>query len=397
MARGPAILAPALRLFRAARTRVFRLLLWLRGRLAGPRFHLPMAPWPLATPTDGGPQTIVTYPEGQEPARAIAIYGAVRPADSYFVRVPPEPPALRLRRYSEVVLLPRNFLLSGETGRVLPQTFDLRSVKGRTAMRVERGGPFDHMSRGVLAAPIAVDEPVFVADTIFGGFGHFLLEVLPKMGMLRDAPENVLVATSQPVFQDFFDALGVPARRVLHVKGPAFLRTAYIPDPPVTLSGRFHPLAREVYARLAAIGGQSQLEAQPRIYLSRQKESRRPMLREAELEAMLVRYGFAIVHPQELSAADQIQLVSHAEMIVGLGGSAMHNLVFARPSSKALFIVSRDWHAAIDQVVARADGQFGFVFGEPAAGQHPRTASWTVDFGVIEAALKSHFGIVPMG
>lgn len=58
---------------------------------------------------------------------------------------------------------------------------------------------------------------------------------------------------------------------------------------------------------------------------------------ETELEAMLQNnFNIISVRMEKLSMQEQIYLVAHAELIIGLYGSAMHNIVFAKPGTRCL-------------------------------------------------------------
>jgi capsular polysaccharide biosynthesis protein len=66
-----------------------------------------------------------------------------------------------------------------------------------------------------------------------------------------------------------------------------------------------------------------------RVYFSRRGWSMRVMLNEAELEAALVARGFAVVHPEEMSVTEQINLMRDAEVLVAPTGAGLANALFA--------------------------------------------------------------------
>jgi capsular polysaccharide biosynthesis protein len=51
--------------------------------------------------------------------------------------------------------------------------------------------------------------------------------------------------------------------------------------------------------------------------------------------------GFTIINPSHLSLIEQIAAFSNASIIVGYGGAAWANLLFVRPDTKIVSIVSR--------------------------------------------------------
>jgi hypothetical protein len=67
-----------------------------------------------------------------------------------------------------------------------------------------------------------------------------------------------------------------------------------------------------------------------RLYLRRGAKSRQ-MVNSAEVEALMQELGFDIVEPETLNFAEQVRVFSQAEMIVGQGGAAFGNIMFAPP------------------------------------------------------------------
>jgi len=66
-----------------------------------------------------------------------------------------------------------------------------------------------------------------------------------------------------------------------------------------------------------------------RIYISRSGTRLRRTTNEAEVAAVLEARGFETVRPETLSHADQVRLFGEAAVVVGTGGAALTNLIFA--------------------------------------------------------------------
>jgi capsular polysaccharide biosynthesis protein len=77
-----------------------------------------------------------------------------------------------------------------------------------------------------------------------------------------------------------------------------------------------------------------------RIYISRAKASKRKLLNEAELTAILSRYGFRSVELESMKVADQIRLFASADIVVGPHGAGLTNLMFCRPGTKVIELFS---------------------------------------------------------
>ncbi len=77
-----------------------------------------------------------------------------------------------------------------------------------------------------------------------------------------------------------------------------------------------------------------------RIFASRQgfKEARRRVANFDEIKGLLEEFGFDIVQLGEFSAAEQVEMFSAAEFVIGVHGSDLVNVMFCPPTSKLLVI-----------------------------------------------------------
>lgn len=66
-----------------------------------------------------------------------------------------------------------------------------------------------------------------------------------------------------------------------------------------------------------------------RIYISRQKATGRRVVNEKHLESLLHEFGFEIFVCEQLSLAEQIQLFSNAEAIIGPHGAGLTNMIYS--------------------------------------------------------------------
>ncbi|MCQ8279307.1 glycosyltransferase family 61 protein [Acetobacteraceae bacterium KSS8] len=124
-----------------------------------------------------------------------------------------------------------------------------------------------------------------------------------------------------------------------------------------------------------------------RIFISRRSVtaqsggSYRALQNEDALIEALSRYGFVVVEPELLSFEEQVRVFSNARFIVGLGGAAMFNAVFANPGTNLISIESTSVFALNHaRLFASLKLNYGFIFGEQdaSAGNYPHNP-WTVD------------------
>lgn len=369
-----------------------RELFYARGLASGP-LGLPRSPWCVAEADPPDTETVAEFDGEFEPQRKAVFYGA----DDAPSRLSPRPRVtrLRLRRFENVVLLPHRVVLRQSDRAILPVTYELTGQSRWLSSASGRAGYANYNFDGDVQPPRIVEEPVFFADSLYPIFGHTLMDVVPTLPMLAGAPADIKIASSAPLYRALFEGSGVAMERMLPFRGPLFCKTVFIPDPPLDLEGSLHTVARQAFAKLEQLAALSSIEPVRRVFLSRAKVPIRRLENEIAVEQMFAERGFAIIHPQDLSIPDQVKLMLNADMVAGPVGSNMHNLVYARPDTKALLLSSKHWFNDIDRYVSKADWQFAYVIGEPRPGQwrEPHSWSWTIDLATVETAIHQHLGL----
>jgi O-antigen biosynthesis protein WbqL len=209
-------------------------------------------------------------------------------------------------------------------------------------------------------------------------FGHWLLEMFPKLLMLKSmAPELrkapiILPSTAPPyVRRTIRELLGdwpvvVYDRFAEHVEVdnlilPSAFHRSYHFHP------RFEALIDEhvTWARSsigAKIRSAINLPRQRRkLFVSRAKVSSsfRRLANAAQLEKLAVEMGFSIIRPEALSWRRQVEIFSHAEVVAGEFGSGMHNTLFAPRNAK---VVCLNWLVEVQSRISNFRGQrVGYV------------------------------------
>jgi O-antigen biosynthesis protein WbqL len=209
-------------------------------------------------------------------------------------------------------------------------------------------------------------------------YGHFLLEVLPKLyllGVLRDLGMTIPVAISDQTPQWVLDFVG------LYFAGHEIVRydmttqnvraASFIVPSMMHTDHNFHPALNLVIADVFRRAGIAAPPRAPgagsrRIYLSRRLH--RPgwhrLENEEEVEAVMVEYGFEIVHPQTLPLRRQLALYASADVIAGQYGSALHNAMFGAPGAVVIGLNWINWYQSMIGRVRRQK----LAFVRPADG-----------------------------
>ncbi|MDO9457204.1 DUF563 domain-containing protein [Nocardioides sp.] len=229
-----------------------------------------------------------------------------------------------------------------------------------------------------------------------GHFGHFLLEWVttlwpepadlpplagiithrPVTGPVRDPRRRLQDATMEPWQADLVRLAGhdPDVLRLVHGRDLRVERLV-VPSRPVLLKKWAQPEAVRVWRRASeAVGTRG---PDRRVYLSRTRfhadeagsvRARTEASRDAHLDATFAAAGFAVVHPETLSMAEQVSAVRGAEVLAGLSGSALHLSVFAAPGTRVLTVGDRRSPARVTKAQAMVDAACGHVTAFVADG-----------------------------
>jgi capsular polysaccharide biosynthesis protein len=306
---------------------------------------------------------------------------------------------------ADVVLLPAHVILDGSE----------RYVVGASFKKTPRQRHFGLTHHGLrryslepphpLTAERRIDQPVYYLDCEFPDiYGHNLLEVWPQTWALPLLGRtDLLFATSvrlRPYVLEVLGHLGVPPERIVAVTGPVRCARLLLPTPAVKARRYVHPVAHEVFARIAQLGEDAQAQRRarrhgPALYLSRRRVGTRTVTNEKDVQRACRQAGLEVFHPQLHDIATQLAVYARATELVGPGGSAMHNAVFCPPDVQALLLSSTAWFTVVDLLLAAGRHRVGYVFGEPDDEQERGTrtrADYSLDVDLVQSALGEVLG-----
>lgn len=207
-------------------------------------------------------------------------------------------------------------------------------------------------------------------------FGHFLTENTTRLWALHHAgsvdgilylgryPNQPLASYIKDLFNIF--APGVP---LVAVTRPTQVDRLVVPQtlafPQGALYG--HPLNRTFFDASISALPPSRSEMPKHLFVSRSRLAKgaAKFVLEEQIDANFRAQGYTVVHPQELSVAEQLQLYANAKKLVFSEGSAIHLYVLAaRPNQQVYFIWRRQ---VMHPIFARQLDSFG---AGPLAGKN---------------------------
>ena len=178
-------------------------------------------------------------------------------------------------------------------------------------------------------------------------YGSFLLRVLPKIAGRRHLLEGrrIVCPLYNASMRDLYSMARTPIESIIKHE----VHVIYDYDKAVIPSNRnqhflLDPETLAFYADFRKRFGTRQRPK--KIFVSRlgwkgsHAATHRVMLNEEELARRLVAEGFDLVRTHTMTARQQIEAFSSADVIVGASGSAMFNVVFSHPGTKLIDIES---------------------------------------------------------
>ncbi len=188
--------------------------------------------------------------------------------------------------------------------------------------------------------PLRVDERVgTLASRGDSNYYHFLMDVLPRIGVLEQAPgiaapDRWYVAAQTRFQRELLDLMGIDeARRIDRIQHPHLsARCLIAPGPPTMYVVNPPWVVAYLREHLLPAG----LERVPgrHIYVTRGATvNNRGVRNEDELIRQLGERGFAAVDPGAMSVREQIEAFAQASVIVAPHGAALANTVFMSPGA----------------------------------------------------------------
>lgn len=232
-------------------------------------------------------------------------------------------------------------------------------IHGVVSIRADKGILARFGGASVQGLPAGIS----LVGSATSNYVHWLTETAPKLALLdrldglADVP-YIIDAGLHPNILDSIRLLNTRGRPLVTLgrgellpveKLFAVSPVAYIPfdfRPGLTFEKRdIHPgfamyspdALQLLRQRLVERVGASSSARRKRLFVRRGAKSRL-MTNAAEVEGLVRELGFEIVAPETMSFAEQVRLFSQAEVVVGQGGAAFGNILFAPPGCHVVIL-----------------------------------------------------------
>ena len=249
-----------------------------------------------------------------------------------------------------------------------------------------------------------IETGILLQDTYDGNYGHFLMEVLPRLLLILDLPmdvpllvgQNVLgipqlaqalkmCAQGRPVIPTE-EGVGYTVDRLFVVGGVTWFPHVSTPTERI-LPGDF------VFSREGVTWMREFVSVKfPRndlIYVDRTNDRIR-MTNRTEVRQVFEQAGFTTVYPEDMSLDDQRVLFARAKVVAGELGSGLTNMLWAPPSAAMICMVP---FAPFDaNPFVQLCGHAGQRVAQLVGDADPSAPYWTpfaMDIPALETALAA--------
>ena len=213
---------------------------------------------------------------------------------------------------------------------------------------------------------------------------HWMLEILPRLALLerRGTPlasiDRFLVRRIVGDWQlDTLARLGIRRSRVFETERRPELHCERVLHVELACGinlkmPRFVPLwARHAFAAEAVDGPRTKL------YVGRPPGVRRGVSNEAAMRPLLEAAGFEIVVMEGRTVAEQAALLARADVVIAPHGGALTNMIFCRPGTKVVELLSRHVYPYYYGLAAMCGHRYHAILENPAE-DYPRLVSHAI-------------------
>jgi capsular polysaccharide biosynthesis protein len=183
------------------------------------------------------------------------------------------------------------------------------------------------------------------------GYFHLLTDVIPRIEILRQATPNLfeiidkfLVTPGIPAIGELLKIVGIPEEKILVSSPRLHLQASHLVVPSLPgITGLLPDWSCNYLREQFLPYADPNIQAIPRMYISRSKAAHRRVVNELEVIDYLSQTGFKVVFLEELEISHQIALFANAEMIIAPHGAGLTNLLWCTPTAKVIEIFSPNY------------------------------------------------------
>jgi hypothetical protein len=243
-----------------------------------------------------------------------------------------------------------------------------------------------------------IQESVYFATPIEpGNWGSWLLNAVPSaLDFLNERPaEKLMICVAHRWQRALLNDLGVTDELIVHQELAATYRCRDVVLRQYSTTD-LAPPARDIdiFERVRSQFARTRTGRRRRLFVSRLSVSQgggRVLLNENELVAAVAAEGFEVVEPEQLTFVEQVRVFADAELVVGLGGAGLFNVVFCRSDTQVVTIESTNaflYHHS--SLFAGLGLRYGVILGrQDESDSTPVHKRWWIDVPEVVRILRT--------
>jgi len=191
---------------------------------------------------------------------------------------------------------------------------------------------------GRISSKLDIEEALNLTSN---AYGHWLVEDLGSILYLIKKFPNSPIIVYKNASRFVFELLEYLNREVILVDGPVRIKSIIMVTKQQD-SGWMHPKdlgILKTFADNIKINMQNQVE---KIYATRRNLKRSPK-NENKIESLFSKFGFRVIHLEELNFIEEISLIKGVNLLAGVSGSWHFNSIWMKINSRILDIVNENY------------------------------------------------------
>jgi capsular polysaccharide biosynthesis protein len=171
---------------------------------------------------------------------------------------------------------------------------------------------------------------------------HWMCDALPRLQAVKEFAEDCVLLLPDhfryPYIHETLKAFKLKAIHTFPVDTFLQCEDLYVPEQ-ITTSGEINPENFKALRSTLLSYFQPKFSGRfnsPNIYVSRSKAKHRKVLNENELLAILEKYNFKIIHFEEHTVEEQVEIAFHARNLISAHGANLSNVIFMQPGGNVL-------------------------------------------------------------
>jgi len=253
---------------------------------------------------------------------------------------------------------------------------------------------------------------IVICHSWYQSYYHWTIDIMPRLFLLKDQLSGKSLLVHKNISQFHLDMLNkFNLKKIIFIEDNEIVKSQSVyftslPNYCITQSIKInsqesaifqtninHSLMREMkqwFQNNNPLLKKNIENKNNKIYISRKKARHRKPLNESELEIMLNKNGFTEVFLEDLSFDQQVQLLNESNVVVGIHGTGLTNILFMEPKTHVINLISELYHDFSPLATAGiADLNYTHINCSGASTNNPAYNDIKVDLNLLQQVLTS--------